>query len=40
MGDIAIFFYCSDAVLSYTDKVLSDSYNLSPCYFWGLKISE
>lgn len=21
MGDTAIFFYCSDAVLSYTDKV-------------------
>lgn len=40
MGDTAIFFYCNDAVLSYTDKVVSDSYNLSPCYFWGLKISE
>lgn len=40
MGDTAIFFYCSDAVLSYTDKVVSDSYNLFPCYFGGLIISE
>lgn len=40
MGDTAIFFYCSDAVLSYIDKVVSDSYNLPPCYFRGLIISE
>lgn len=40
MGDTAIFFYCSDAVLSYIDKVVSDSYNLPPCYFQGFISSE
>lgn len=40
MGDTAIFFYCSDAVLSYIDKVVSDSYNLPPCYFQELITSE
>lgn len=40
MGDAAIFFYCSIAVLSCIDKVVADSYNLPPCYFWGLITSE